>query len=338
MGNIVQKCSYDAWGNREFEVKDPALVFDRGYTGHEHLDEFGLINMNGRMYDPIVGRFLSPDPYVQAPDFSQSFNRYSYALNNPLKYTDPTGEFLWTILTGVFDFLGTAFFKGGLDPTSKSARQNAWRNYDPTASWSNTNKAFQIDLGLFRTDENKNFWGRTWELISRHTWQAPQTIIGYTGSGVQNLFGGVRSVTNYGGATVVETYGEWKKTFGVTFGCYILGERGIQADPNNSFFQHEYGHYLQSQAVGVFYLGTYGLPSANSHGDHNAHPVEQDANIRAFKYFNKHIEGYNGWDFTSNTIIGYDPSRSYNDPENQDALRRGQKKLKIEDYFGYMSF
>lgn len=66
-------------------------MFDRGYTGHEHLPEFGLINMNGRVYDPIVSRFLSPDPYIQAPGFTQSFNRYGYVFNNPLKYIDPTG-------------------------------------------------------------------------------------------------------------------------------------------------------------------------------------------------------------------------------------------------------
>jgi RHS repeat-associated protein len=96
-GGTVQKCSFDAWGKRTFIMKDPSLVFDRGFTGHEHLDEFGLINMNGRMYDPIVGRFLSPDPYVQAPDFSQSFNRYSYCLNNPLNYTDPDGEVWWFV-------------------------------------------------------------------------------------------------------------------------------------------------------------------------------------------------------------------------------------------------
>ncbi len=68
------------------------LMFDRGFTGHEHLEMFGLINMNGRMYDPVMSSFLSPDNYVQAPDFSQSFNRYAYCLNNPLKYTDPSGE------------------------------------------------------------------------------------------------------------------------------------------------------------------------------------------------------------------------------------------------------
>ena len=66
-------------------VTEPLL--GRGYTGHEHLDWFGLINMNARLYDPSLGRFLSPDPHVQAPDFSQNFNRYSYCLNNPLKYT-----------------------------------------------------------------------------------------------------------------------------------------------------------------------------------------------------------------------------------------------------------
>ncbi|NCA86836.1 MAG: RHS repeat-associated core domain-containing protein, partial [Clostridia bacterium] len=73
------------------------FLFARGYTGHEHLDEFGLINMNGRMYDPLLGRMLSPDNYVQAPDNSQNFNRYSYAMNNPLVYTDPDGELAWFV-------------------------------------------------------------------------------------------------------------------------------------------------------------------------------------------------------------------------------------------------
>ena len=75
--------------------------FDRGFTGHEHLYGFGLINMNGRMYDPVMSSFLSPDNYVQAPDFSQSFNRYSYCLNNPLKYTDPDGEWVQYVIGGL---------------------------------------------------------------------------------------------------------------------------------------------------------------------------------------------------------------------------------------------
>jgi RHS repeat-associated protein len=99
-GNIEQQLSYDAWGKRRDATtglpltSDPSnLMFARGYTGHEHLDEFGLINMNARVYDPALGMFLSPDNYVQAPDFTQNFNRYAYGMNNPMMYTDPSGNF-----------------------------------------------------------------------------------------------------------------------------------------------------------------------------------------------------------------------------------------------------
>ena len=106
-GSVVQQLSYDAWGRlrtpSNFDVylvdSEPVLFLGRGYTGHEHLTMFGLINMNARLYDPAIGRFLAADPFVQAPHLSQSFNRYSYAMNNPLRYTDPDGEF-WHIVVG----------------------------------------------------------------------------------------------------------------------------------------------------------------------------------------------------------------------------------------------
>ena len=63
-----------------------------GCMGHEMLNEFNLINMNGRVYVPVLGRFLSPDKYVQEGDNSQNYNSYSYCLNNPLKYADPSGD------------------------------------------------------------------------------------------------------------------------------------------------------------------------------------------------------------------------------------------------------
>ena len=63
-----------------------------GCMGHEMLNEFNLINMNGRVYDPVLGRFLSPDKYIQEGDNSQNYNSYSYCLNNPLKYADPSGN------------------------------------------------------------------------------------------------------------------------------------------------------------------------------------------------------------------------------------------------------
>ena len=69
-------------------------ITNRGYTGHEHLDAFGIINMNGRVYDPLTAQFFSPDPFVQAPDNWVNYNRYGYCMNNPLIYTDPTGNLM----------------------------------------------------------------------------------------------------------------------------------------------------------------------------------------------------------------------------------------------------
>jgi RHS repeat-associated protein len=66
---------------------------DRGFTEHEHLDEIGVVHMNGRIYDPLVGRFMSADPFIQAPGMLQSYNRYAYVMNNPLNLTDPSGYF-----------------------------------------------------------------------------------------------------------------------------------------------------------------------------------------------------------------------------------------------------
>ena len=92
----VERLSYDAWGRRRnadgFGYDNvPTPMFDRGFTLHEHYDGFGLINMNGRMYDPAVGRMLSPDIVIQQEHNSQAYNRYSYCFNNPLRFTDPSG-------------------------------------------------------------------------------------------------------------------------------------------------------------------------------------------------------------------------------------------------------
>ncbi|MES9957649.1 MAG: RHS repeat-associated core domain-containing protein [Sedimenticola sp.] len=101
-GKVIERMSYDPWGKRrggDWRIDDPlnatqfhlALFTNRGFTGHEHIDELNLIHMNGRVYDPELGRFLSPDPYIQEPYNTQSFNRYAYVQNNPLRYTDPSG-------------------------------------------------------------------------------------------------------------------------------------------------------------------------------------------------------------------------------------------------------
>lgn len=110
-GAVTERLAYDPWGKRRFinstagmPDKLDAIVgqkTDRGFTLHEHLDEIGIIHMNGRVYDPLIGRFMSADPYVQAPENLQSYNRYAYVINNPLTLTDPSGYFWGWIVAAI---------------------------------------------------------------------------------------------------------------------------------------------------------------------------------------------------------------------------------------------
>ena len=121
---VLRALHFDPWGNVKtdtnwtvFAENAPSSLylsyrFDRGFTGHEHYADLKVINMNGRLYDPVIARFFSPDNFVQVPDFTQSYNRYSYCLNNPLQYVDPSGEKMewWQqLLVG----LGLDFLTGG---------------------------------------------------------------------------------------------------------------------------------------------------------------------------------------------------------------------------------
>lgn len=120
-GVVKERYAYDPWGIR----RNPAIwkdadtrtkfIIGRGYTLHEHLDGFGLINMNGRVYDPLLGMFLSPDPYVQAPGNWLNYNRYGYCYGNPLSYTDPNGEFfIGAIIIGAMMNAAIQGFSGNL--------------------------------------------------------------------------------------------------------------------------------------------------------------------------------------------------------------------------------
>ena len=104
-GGAVQGMAFGPWGARRQPGTGNGLTeaqrtgFDacrttRGFTGHEMVDALGVVHMNGRIYDPALARFLQADPVVQFPADLQSWNRYSYVMNNPLAFTDPTGHFI----------------------------------------------------------------------------------------------------------------------------------------------------------------------------------------------------------------------------------------------------
>jgi len=98
----------------------------RGYTGHEHLNQFGIINMNARLYDPLLARFLAPDPYVGS-GMTGDFNRYIYAKNNPMMYTDPDGKFAWlAFLAGTLIYQGISYLSG--------VRDTGWKDWTPRLS------------------------------------------------------------------------------------------------------------------------------------------------------------------------------------------------------------
>ena len=225
-------------------------------------------------------------------------------MNNPLKYTDPSGEFfLGSLLTFFGDLLKTAFIDGGLDPTSKSARQNAWKDFDPTAQWSATNKAWKIDIGGFKTDPHRTIVGRGLQFLSRWTWEIPQTLLGKGASHIRNMTGNVDDVSYYRGATLVnKDEGPDKNGFihewGFTLGPYI-NSKNMDADPyTDQVFRHEYGHTLQSRLVGPLYLTSVALPSLVGQGlddlglnNHNYEWYETQANRMSYRYLNNHDPG-----------------------------------------------
>ena len=318
---VVQSSHFDPWGNRmsagNWTAKQDGtnFVFRRGFTGHEHYDQFKVINMNARLYDPVIGRFFSPDPQVQNPYSTQGLNRYSYCGNNPVMYSDPTGE-LFAADSWIFGFIH-GFFSTGKD---------RWKTALNTANQYALND-IKIWGGLFVSDPNKSFWGRTWETISRLTWQLPQTVLGWGYAQLcnYNIRGGIDNVSYLYGATVITN--RYDKDEAVTLSSYINGGYELQPDVHNHLFQHEYGHYRQSQRYGIAYLSRFGIPSLISKTPHQKNPVEIDANRRAFEYFNKNITGfykteeewnqhstienYLGWDFDEYPLNSDSKYRDY---------------------------
>lgn len=130
-GGIIAEQNFDAWGRKRNPANwtfasvptVPDWLF-RGYTGHEHLKEFNLVNMNSRLYDPVLGVMLSPDNYISNPWSPAGYNRFAYANGNPLKYIDPSGDEPVTIAIIVGAVIGA--YTGGVLANNGEYNPTKW--------------------------------------------------------------------------------------------------------------------------------------------------------------------------------------------------------------------
>jgi len=182
-GTGIEQRHYDAWGNlTHLKIGTAAIITDktqiynylaagslvveRGYTSHEHFVEVSLIHMNGRLYDPLLRRFLNADENIQDPYNTQNYNKYGYVLNNPLMYNDPSGEFIWFLpLVWAAEFLvvnSTAIIVGAAIGAAMYLGQSAMTG---NFSWGGFGKSIfmgaltgAVSAGLGQVFSSSGFW------------------------------------------------------------------------------------------------------------------------------------------------------------------------------------
>ncbi|MDO5314893.1 MAG: RHS repeat-associated core domain-containing protein [bacterium] len=187
----------------DFGYDNVSHTFDRGYTLHEHYDEFDLINMNGRLYDPVLGRMLSPDIAIQDEHNAQAYNRYSYCFNNPLRYTDPSGYVVQMpfeyrgIETFSYSYLGSNTRKGSSFNTE--ATEGMQR---PEDDWFENEEtgAIYYNSNMRKGDEGKGgMKGSGWKWLGKNGMFSESFI------GLDSYL-----VANYGGRFSIDDSGFWE--------------------------------------------------------------------------------------------------------------------------------
>jgi RHS repeat-associated protein len=339
-GPILEETHYYPFGLTMQGISSKALKANYAenkykYNGIEQNTDFEL-NMYDAFYrnlDPQIGRFWQIDPKLEV---TLDLSPYATMDNNPILKSDPLGD-IAIIDDAVIGFFKGLFrkrgnFEGGSQTRLGSAFRSAGRHVKNSA---------RIYGGLFTSDKNRSFIGQVGEVISRLTWQLPNTIASFSSAHIANMGWNVNSVDYAAGATVLNVgKNDWG---GLTLGSYILGGNTIEADANNSLFQHEYGHYLQSQTFGPGYLIGIAIPSGISAGLLNAGDYyghmnfysEKDASTRSHNYFHRTIDGYKGWDYNDNPVAESARQRA-NEKRKQDASRigdAGPADQKYKDFF-----
>lgn len=267
------------------------------------------------MYDPTLGMFLSPDNFVQSLTQSQNFNRYIYCLNNPLMYTDPTGEKWWhwalaDILTG-----------GAVSATVSATSATVYSTLHATSfTFQQTMSSFDYASAPFRGGQD-NSLGNLFKidlgmaLIPMEPWMdgfgvLPKdesatgserflTFVNYflNGESIQDHFGNgfahyqnmadnIDEIGYYQGRTIIRVKeNSFDGYSGVSHGHYVFGENmalnPTDTDYDVELFAHEFGHTYQSRMSGPSFYLNWGIPSAILDKDY----PEDDADYRAHENF-----------------------------------------------------
>ena len=268
----ITRISYTPFGTRMASnngIVSPghiaSMKFLRGYTGHEEIPWFGLLNANARLYNPYIGRFLSPDPQVTTIGNPLDFNPYVYANNNPFKYVDRNGECPFLAITAIGNAMANMFVHGF-----------NFKHY----SWGKTEKAWKIDKGMLQ--------GNLIQILGKWTWELPQSILGNVLAHSYNMLSDIEVDSNYGIVTIAGATGSSDNNRAVTIGHYSMGPNNYYPKFTDNMFVHEYGHYIQSQYFGPLYLVCIGGPSlfgTTNNKEYKHRWFEVNANVLAAKYF-----------------------------------------------------
>jgi len=323
-GAVVEKRMFDAWGEI-VKVQDGAgnvltglTVLDRGYTGHEHLQSVRLINMNGRIYDPKLHRFLQPDNFVQDPFNTQNFNRYSYVLNNPLKYTDYSGEkfklsfndifagieiIAGAVLTyfsaGTLSYIGVGLIAAGVGHFAAT-----YNEFKQTGDWGAASKnsgvffnlSFKTDFGYDSNDKQNGVVQNAPVVNPKSTSGGKAGASGSGGDDFVTMFNNTYSrhdMYNFYDARIhiSSENGTNNWSMGGTIHTSQAFYDGYMKNGINSYhgllLMHEYGHYLHAQNSPLNFY-SYGMWSsmltANS-ATASSNWTEVMANTMAYYYF-----------------------------------------------------
>ncbi|MBP2831950.1 VCBS repeat-containing protein [Aquimarina sp. U1-2] len=271
---VRERMHYGAWGTVERYYSKAGVrnfgyesILQRGYTGHEHFEDVGLIHMNGRMYDANLGRFLSPDNYVQDPSNTQNFNRYGYAYNNPLMYTDPSGEFFFAAVAAFAVkafFVGavTAFIAGGIQGVvvngifNMISGQPFFAGAGSAFIFGGISAVLSNGIGnLFRADR-----GGIFSKFENGFWH--QAAHGAKGGVMTQLYGGDfndgfvsgfvgHSIADFTGALTKEWNTIWKATTQIGSGA-LAG--GLSSQINGGSFKNGFKEGLTSAAFNAAFV------------------------------------------------------------------------------------